>query len=60
MSMIDPASRWVYSQIAPQELAPKSEDSRAVVINGLLSLRDGILEHDGANKANVFSSDGAV
>jgi hypothetical protein len=31
-----------------------------VVINGLLSLRDGILEHDGANKANVFDRDGAL
>jgi hypothetical protein len=31
-----------------------------VVINGLLSLRHGILEHDGANKSNVFSSDGAL
>ena len=45
ISMIDPASRWVYSEIAPQRLAPTPQDSRAVVINGLLSLRDGILEH---------------
>ena len=31
-----------------------------MVINGLLSLRDGILEYDGANKSNVFDSDGAL
>ena len=60
ISVIDPASRWVYSEIAPQRLAPTPQDSRAVVINGLLSLRDGILEHDGANRANVFDSDGAL
>ena len=52
--------RWVYSEIAPQRPAPTPQDSRAVVINGLLSLRDGILEYDGANKANVFDSDGAL
>ena len=60
ISIIDPASRWVYSEIAPQRLAPTPQDSRAVVINGLLSLRDGILEYDGANKANVFGPDGAL
>ena len=60
ISIIDPASRWVYSEIAPQRLAPTPQDSRAVVINGLLSLRGGILEYDGANKANVFDSDGAL
>ena len=26
----------------------------------MASLRDGILEHDGANKANVFDSGGAL
>ena len=60
ISMIDPASRWVYSQIAPQRPAPTPQDSRDVVIKGLLSLRDGILEYDGANKANVFGPDGAL
>jgi hypothetical protein len=60
ISIIDPASRWVYSEIAPQRPAPTPQDSRAVVINGLLSLRDGILEHDGTNNANVFDSDGAL
>ena len=59
-SIIDPASRWVYSEIAPQRAAPTPQDSRAVVINGLLSLRGGILEYDGANKSNVFDSDGAL
>eukprot|EP01043_Picozoa_sp_COSAG02_P046223 COSAG02_NODE_4306_length_5528_cov_12.059495_1_plen_76_part_00 len=31
-----------------------------MIINGLLSLRDGILEYDGANKANVFDSNGTL
>eukprot|EP01043_Picozoa_sp_COSAG02_P020144 COSAG02_NODE_986_length_15452_cov_17.818602_13_plen_157_part_00 len=46
--------------IASQRAAPTPQDSRAVIINGLLSLRMGILEYDGANKANVFDSNGAL
>jgi hypothetical protein len=36
ISMIDPVSRWICSQIAPQRPAPTPQDSHAVVINGLL------------------------
>jgi hypothetical protein len=60
ISMIDPASRWVYSEIAPQRDAPRPQDSMAMIVNGLLSLRAGILKYDTANKSNVFDQSGAL
>ena len=60
ISMIDPASRWVYSEIAPQRDAPRPQDSMAMIVNGLLSLRAGILKYDTANKSNVFDQTGAL
>ena len=58
--MIDPASRWVYSEIAPQRDAPRPQDSMAMIVNGLLSLRAGILKYDTDNKSNVFDQSGAL
>ena len=60
ISMIDGASRWAYSEIAPQRDAPQPRDSMAMIVNGLLSLRRGVLKHDVANKGNVFDQSGAL
>jgi hypothetical protein len=40
--------------------APRPQDSMAMIVNGLLSLRAGILKYDTANKSNVFDQSGAL
>ena len=55
--IIDPSSKWVHAEVF-QGKAPREEQTRQVLVNGLKSLRDGLLAHKTGNSAQVFSSQG--
>ena len=57
ISMIDPASRWAHSEIFGTK-APRAQDARQVIRDGLLELRAGPLAYEATNKENVFDANG--
>eukprot|EP01043_Picozoa_sp_COSAG02_P065631 COSAG02_NODE_9962_length_2063_cov_10.244681_1_plen_601_part_01 len=57
ISMIDPASRWAHSEIFGTK-APRAQDARQVIRDGLLELRSGPLAYKATNKENVFDANG--
>ena len=59
IGIIDPSSKWVHAEVF-QGKAPREEQTRQVLVNGLKSLRDGLLAHKTGNSAQVFDDKGAL
>jgi hypothetical protein len=59
IGVIDPSSKWCHAEVF-QGKAPKQEQTRQVLLNGLKSLRDGLVEHKDGNAAQVFDENGAL
>eukprot|EP01046_Picozoa_sp_COSAG06_P022784 COSAG06_NODE_1782_length_8406_cov_9.784519_5_plen_83_part_00 len=55
--IIDPASRWAHSEIFGTK-APRAQDARQVIRDGLLELRVGPLQYRATNKENIFDANG--
>ena len=51
--IIDPSSKWVHAEVF-QGKAPREEQTRQVLVNGLKSLRDGLLAHKTGNSTQVL------